>query len=197
VSLLPPDALPAVTPVIDVLEGLRVRYHIGGSFAIAAYGIPRASADVDVVAELRFEHVDMFVSQLEAQYYVNRDRVREAIEERGSFNLIHLARTMKVDVFVPERTRFAEQEQNRARPEIFEFASNPRVFYVKSPEDLVLRKLRWYRQGNETSERQWSDVVGLIKAQADRLDGNYLVAWAAELGVGDLLERAIIEADTR
>ncbi len=191
-----PDALPAVTPVIEVLERLRVPYHIGGSFAISSYGVPRASVDVDVIAELQPGHVDSFADLLEDRYYVSRERVREAIRERGSFNLVHLDTMMKVDVFVPELIPFARQEQMRARPENFEFAPSPRVFFVKSPEDLALRKLRWYRQGGEASERQWSDVVGLLKAQAGRLDRDYMIRWATELGVSDLLDRAMSEAES-
>ena len=85
------DALAAVTLVVDVLEQLHVRYHIGGSLASSAYGMPRASADVDLVAELRLEHVDMFVGELQADYYVDRERVLEAVRRRRSLNLIHLS----------------------------------------------------------------------------------------------------------
>jgi len=194
VSQAPFDVLVAVTPVVDVLEQLHVRYHIGGSLASSAYGMPRASADVDLVAELGLEHVDSFVGQLQADYYVDRERVLEAVRQRQSFNLIHLQTAMKVDVFVSEMLPFSQQEQNRARPETLDIAPNARVFFLKSPEDLVLRKLSWYRAGGEVSERQWSDVVGVLKVQAERLDRDYLTRWAAELEVADLLERAFTEA---
>lgn len=193
-SLTPPDVLAAATRVVDTLEHLGVRYHIGGSLASSAYGMPRATADVDLVAELHPEQVDAFVDQLQAEYYVDRERAREAVNQRRSFNLIHLDTMVKVDVFVPEARPFDQQELNRARPQTLDVAEAARLFFVKSPEDLVLRKLSWYRAGGEVSERQWSDVVGVLKVQVERLDSAYLTHWAAVLELTDLLERAIAEA---
>ena len=185
-----PEALAALAPVVDVLERLGVRYHIGGSLASSTHGLPRSSADVDVIAELRPEHVDDLVAALDADYYVDGTHARDAIRSTTSFNLIHLDTMMKVDIFVSEAGEFPRQEQARARPESFGQGESTRIFMVKSPEDLVLRKLLWYRAGGETSERQWSDVVGVLKIRGAQLDGSYLDQWATELQVADLLERA-------
>jgi hypothetical protein len=62
---------------------------------------------------------------------------------------------------------------------------------VKTAEDTLLRKLEWYRLGGEVSDRQWSDVVGIVRTQAERLDGEYLRQWARVLEVDDLLTRAL------
>ena len=193
--LSPPDALAALTPIVDILERLGVRYHIGGSLASSAYGRPRATADVDLVAELRTEQVGALVQQLQGRYYVEQAAVREAVQTRRSFNCIHLDTMIKVDVFVPEDRHFDAQEMSRARPQALDVAADARAFFVKSPEDLVLRKLDWYRAGGEVSERQWSDVIGVLKVQAGRLDREHLTHWAAELKLTDLLERALAEAD--
>jgi hypothetical protein len=67
----------------------------------------------------------------------------------------------------------------------------PRTVNVKSPEDTLLRKLVWYRRGGEISDRQWGDVLGIVRTQAERLDLSYLRDWAGVLGVADLLERAL------
>jgi hypothetical protein len=194
--MTPPDAmaLAAVRLVVETLERLSVPYHVGGSFAISAYGIPRASADVDIVADLETEHIAPFVERLQAHYYVNRDSVLEAVRQRSSFNLIHSETAMKVDVFVAEPAPFARQEQERSRRATFGDAEGAPSMLVKSPEDLILRKLLWYRAGHEVSERQWSDVIGLLKALDDELDLEYVRRWAVELHVADLLDRALSAA---
>ena len=65
---------------------------------------------------------------------------------------------------------------------------------MKSPEDLILRKLDWYRAGYGVSENQWRDVVGMLQVQAGQLDQAYLRSSAMELGLTDLLERARVQA---
>ncbi len=66
---------------------------------------------------------------------------------------------------------------------------------VASAEDTLLAKLEWYRMGGEVSERQWRDVLGALKVQAGALDLEYLHRWASELGVDDLLERALTQSE--
>lgn len=114
----PPDVLAAVTPVVDVLERLGVAYHIGGSFASSAYGVPRATADVDLVADLRPQHVQPFVDALQAGYYVEEATIREALQRRRSFNVIHLHTMLKVDVCrrnVSARRALAPPRASRSR----------------------------------------------------------------------------------
>jgi hypothetical protein len=72
-------------------------------------------------------------------------------------------------------------------------APNAPQFPVASPEDIVLAKLEWFRLGDETSERQWSDVVGILKV-TENADRGYLNRWAAAMGLSDLLERALADA---
>jgi len=68
------------------------------------------------------------------------------------------------------------------------------AFYVASPEDTVLAKLQWYRDGGGMSDRQWNDVLGVLKVQGATLDRSYLNEWARELGITDLLHRALDDA---
>ena len=66
--------------------------------------------------------------------------------------------------------------------------------FVTSPEDVILSKLEWYRMGGEVSDRQWRDILGVLKTRAGELDLTYLHQWAKELKVNDLLERILKEA---
>lgn len=95
-----PDIFQALEPVIQAFEMLGIDYQIGGSIASSAYGIARATLDVDLVADLREQHIRPFVEHLSAAYYMDEDRVRDAVARQSSFNLIHLESMFKVDVFV-------------------------------------------------------------------------------------------------
>ena len=75
-------------------------------------------------------------------------------------------------------------------------ADPPRWAPVKSAEDVILRKLQWYEEGGRVSERQWKDVLGVLKTQGNRLDAAYLEEWARRLGLFDLLTKARSESAT-
>jgi hypothetical protein len=97
-------------------------------------------------------------------------------------------------VFVRRAEPFDLSEFQRQAPYRL-VQETPRDVMVKSAEDIVLRKLLWYRMGHEISERQWSDVLGVLKTQGEKLDRTYLRSWAEDLQVADLLEKALEEAD--
>jgi hypothetical protein len=112
---------------------------------------------------------------------------------QSSFNLIHYETAFKVDIFICKTRAFDQSQLKRRRTSIF--ATDPeRRVYVTSPEDIILSKLEWYRMGGEVSDRQWRDIIGVIKTRADNLDSDYLHKWAKELNVSDLLERALIQS---
>ena len=187
------DLVAALAPVTGALEGLGVRYYLGGSVASSAHGVARASLDADLIAELEPSHVERLARQLAGAYYVPLDHMHAAAAERRSFNLIHLATMFKIDVFVSKGRPFDRSAAERARPWAIG-GETTRRFFVASAEDTALAKLEWFRLGGGTSERQWWDVVGILKvADADR---PYLRRWAAALGVDDLLERALTDADS-
>jgi hypothetical protein len=188
------DLVSALRPVADAFDALGVRYYIGGSVASSAHGIARASLDADLVATLEPHHVDSLVNRLTAAYYIPVDRLRSAVATRSSCNFIHLATMFKIDVFVSKGRPFDRQAVDRARPQAIADAPDAPRFPVASPEDTVLAKLEWFRLGGETSERQWWDVVGILKVTAGA-DRSYLRRWAASLGVSDLLERALTDAN--
>ncbi len=180
--------------VTDVLEKLSVPYLIGGSLASTLYGMVRTTQDSDIVAEMRLEHLQPFISSLHDEFYVDDEMIAEAIQRNSSFNIIHRETMFKVDVFIPRPRPFLESQLARAQKQIFNFETEISAKFA-SPEDTILSKLEWYRMGGEVSERQWRDSLGILKTRAGELDLDYLRKWARELKIADLCERALKEAE--
>jgi hypothetical protein len=190
--MLDPAAFSATLAVTDLLETLNVPYVIGGSVATTAHGMIRSTMDVDLVADMKIEQVASFVAALEDQFYVDEGSIRQAIERRSSFNLIHLPTMIKVDVFLPKDRPFDQQQLARRIAQPVSPDSSETV-WILTAEDAILAKLDWFRMGGEVSERQWRDILGVMKTQREALDLAYLQLWAERLGVADLLERALEE----
>jgi hypothetical protein len=191
-----PGLVEALTPFVEALERLDVFYYVSGSVASSSYSVGRSTIDIDIVADLQAHHVDLLVEQLERDYYVDAEMARDAIRRRTSFNIIHIPAMFKIDVFIPKAQPFDQEEARRAVQRVLADDSSSRLFYVSSAEDIVLRKLEWYRLGGEISQRQWLDVLSVLKVQAQKLNTAYLQHWAEQLGLEDLLDRAIKEAES-
>lgn len=190
------DILEALRPVVVVLDGMGVAYEIGGSVASSACGVPRTTLDVDVVAALGRDHIPEFVARLQSLYYVDENAALEAVERQSSFNLIHLETMLKVDVFVLKSRVYDQNAFQRKRKDRLSVDPAGDSFYFASPEDVVLNKLEWFRLGRELSERQWTDVIGVLKVQRGTVEIPYMRHWAGILGITDLLERAFLESGT-
>ncbi len=191
--VLPEEALNVILDLARVLEDLKVPYAVGGSLASSMHGIPRSTQDGDLVADLRAEHVQPFVTAVAQIFYVSPERVLQAVQRRSSFNLVHLKTAIKVDIFVLGTDPLSLQEM--ARRQVLPFPGEPAtMLYVASAEDTVLQKLLWYEKGNRVSDRQWNDILGVLKVQGSRLDFGYLKEWADRIGVDDLLRQACDDA---
>ena len=184
------EPLLVVARIATAFESLSVPYIVGGSLASSVYGIPRATQDVDLVAVLSLDHVEPLTVALAGEFYVDGDMIADAIKRRASFNVVHLATMFKADVFVPGRDSWTLEELKRGRTEQFDVESRAVSIRFASPEDTLLHKLVWYKLGNEISERQWRDVLGIMKVQGSQLDSSYLDLWADAIDVVALLNRA-------
>lgn len=180
--------------VAKIFEELGIKYLIGGSLASSLHGIPRATQDVDIVADIESNHVESLVEALKAEFYVEADMIREAIGNASSFNVIHLATMFKVDVFVLKPDHISQQEMMRR--EAYQISDSAQEqLYVATAEDIILHKLYWYQLGGKISERQWNDALGVIQVQGDQLDYVYLRQMAQQRGVSKLLAQILEEAN--
>jgi hypothetical protein len=179
-----------LSQVAAVLEHQSIRYVLVGSFASSIHGIYRSTADIDVLADIKAEQVHPLFEALRKSFYVDEQVMRNAVAQRRSFNAIHFDSVFKVDFFISKSDEFARVQLDRRELRRISPDKNEAV-YVASAEDTILAKLQWYRAGNETSNNQWNDVLGIFGTSEHELDFDYLRFWAEKLGLTDLLEKAI------
>jgi hypothetical protein len=175
------------------LDAMGVDWLIGGSVASSLHGIPRATQDIDLVADLGPEHAGPLSEALANDFYADDGMIRDAIQRRTSFNIIHLPTMTKIDVFVLKRDAISQSEMQRRRYHAIGPEGIVRL-PVASPEDIILQKLDWYRRGGHVSERQWRDVLGVIAVSGAGLDRVYLRTQAEAWGLLVLLEEALTGA---
>lgn len=167
---------------IEVLETLRIDYMLVGSVASSAYGEPRLTQDIDVVVDLRADQVARLCAAFCApEYYVSPDAAAEAVRQGGQFNIIHPSSGNKIDLILARKDRWGrEQFRRRQRAWILP----DREGYIARPEDVILSKMEYYREGG--SEKHLRDITGILKISPDQVDRDYVGLWAGRLGLTDI-----------
>jgi hypothetical protein len=189
------EIVAALAPVIKAFDEAGIQYYIGGSIASSAFGIARATLDVDIVSKLGYEHIKPLINILKNEYYIDEEMIKDAIKKEFSFNLVHLGTMLKIDVFILKKRNYEQKAFERKILEKFSDDPEALEVYLCSPEDIILTKLDWYKSSGEVIEQQWRDILGVIKIQTYKLDKSYLKTWAKELDVYDLLKRGFEECN--
>jgi hypothetical protein len=164
-------------------DALGVVWLVGGSIASSLLGEPRATHDVDLVADVRGVHVGPLCARMIDAFYIDEAAVQWAVETRRTFNVIHLASMIKVDIYCSKDDALARAQLDRRQI----LALPPHRIPVSSPEDVILQKLSWFEAGGRVSDRQWRDLLGVVRVQRERLDRAYLDHHAREHGLTELL----------
>jgi hypothetical protein len=189
-----PQRMEAIEQFARVLDTLHISYAIGGSIASSLYGTARFTEDADITIALFSPLADKFYEAVKDDFYISEQAMRQALIARSSFNIIHYKTAFKIDIFVEGRTDFEQRLIARGRETKLADSAQMSLRLV-SPEDIVLLKLRWFHAGGCISQRQWSDVLGVLKVQRQALDYGYMKESARELGLAELLTNAISEAE--
>lgn len=186
------DAIDVALAVARAIESVGGAYFVGGSVASSLQGEPRATNDIDVVVELPLGRLSDFVRALGADFEVDLDMLRDALLHGRTCNIFFLPSVMKVDLFAVGSTQYDEAEF--ARRKAVPVRSSGETLVLKTPEDTVLRKLLWFREGGGVSDRQWRDILEVLRVSGSGMDGAYLASWASRLGIDALLAKAQNEA---
>lgn len=167
----------------DFFESIGVHYRVVGSMASMAYGEPRLTIDVDMVAELTTEHIDALVAAFpDPDYYVSAQAAVDAVRRKAQFNIIHIPSGLKVDVIIPSQTEFTAAERSRVRKIA---SSGEYSAWFASPEDVILNKLTYFRMSGGASQKHVRDIGGMIKLLGEKLDQAYIELWAEKLSVSN------------
>ena len=187
------EILSALEPVVEVFSKLGIDYYIGGSVASSAFGLPRTTLDIDIVAEVKTSHAGDLANALKHEYYVEQSMIEEAIKRHSSFNLIHNSTCFKIDVFISKGRLFDKLSIKRKKEGILDADFPEKHFFFASPEDIIISKLEWFKTGGLVSERQINDIRGIIKVQGGKLDFDYLKNTADSLKLSDILTKVLHE----
>ncbi len=183
------ESLQVLREVVAVFRAMGIIHAVGGSMASSIHGSPRQTHGADMTVEAYPGREEEFAGHFGEGYYIDVGAIKQAIRARSSFNVINQHIGFKVDIFVRKDRPFELSALQRRVDRPLSQTPGDTVS-VLSPEDIVLHKLEWFRLGGEISDRQWGDILGVLRVQGDRIDNAYLDHWAIELGMADLLQQA-------
>lgn len=188
------DPLWLARQIADILDDLAIPYYVGGSVASSLQGEVRYTEDLDLVINIQPSQVQPLINRMSGQFYISDIAVSEAmVGQTSSFNVIHLETTEKADIFVMRSDAFSNSKMARRQLHIPDDDLS-KSFYICSPEDTVLQKLVWFKMTRNQSQKQWRDILGVLKIQGARLDFDYVWEWANTLRLTEELTTALTEA---
>jgi hypothetical protein len=177
--------------IAKILDGLGIKYCVTGGYAVSIWGRPRSTFDVDVVIQMRPEGIKALASslrQLSKAGYIEEETAREAVSKGGEFNFIHPESGIKIDFWaIKENDVIGENELRRRVARIV----GGREIYFISPEDLILSKLRWFKESD--SSRHLEDIQSIVTIQGDSLDRAYLREWSQKQSTAAILDRILLK----
>jgi hypothetical protein len=174
--------------LFTTLESLGVTYAIGGSVAAMMYSEPRFTIDVDLMVSAPLQQLNQLVREVESwQVYITPF---EAIVETNlpggmPFNIIDGTIGTKADLYIAQNSGLDASAMARRRKLVWDRETGTAAWFL-SPEDVILYKLSYYRQGGEVAQKHPTDIARMLDMIGSQLDLTYLSQWATAIGVADL-----------
>jgi hypothetical protein len=170
--------------IVQCFEKLKIPYLIKGAIASIAYGEPRFTNDIDIVADINLGQANALRSFFpKNEFYLDVDSVKNAIEGRHQFNIIHPSSGLRVDVIISKKDDFDQSRFKRIKRLN---VSEEESANFAAPEDVIIKKLEYFKKGG--SEKHLRDIASMLKISADMIDCNYISSWAKKLGLTEIWE---------
>ena len=170
--------------LVDCFEKLKIPYFVTGAIASIAYGEPRLTNDIDIVVDMSLTHIDAVKSCFsEKEFYLDKNSMREAINRRSQFNIIHPESGLKADVIITKKDDFDQSRFVRIKKL---HVSETKSAAFASPEDVIIKKLEYFKQGR--SEKHLRDIASMLKISSELIDRTYVSSWAKKLTFSEIWE---------
>ena len=179
--------------IVYVFEHLQIPYLVTGSVASMAYGEPRLTNDIDIVAAVDEQHIKGLISAFPPDdFYISEDMIRDAIHHHGQFNIIHPTSGLKVDVIIKQNTPFDRSRFGRGHR--IHPAETYRANFA-APEDMIIKKMEYYKEGG--SEKHLRDITGILKISGELVDRKYVSEWVHRLGLTEIWDAVLRRLDDK
>ncbi|MEM9275021.1 MAG: hypothetical protein AAGA80_18955 [Cyanobacteria bacterium P01_F01_bin.143] len=179
------DSISLASVLHQILTKLDVSYYVTGGVAAIAYGEPRTTQDLDIVIYIDFSNLSRLVSELENNgfYVAGLDDV--VIGKISILQVTQIETISRADIIITTDEPY--EQLKISRRQVYSLPDGTDII-IASAEDIIPSKLAWSRQSK--SDKQWRDILGILKTQRERLDFDYLNQWSQQLEVYDELEKA-------
>ena len=173
--------------LVDAFEKIGIRYFITGSIASIFYGEPRFTNDIDVVAEIKEMHIPKLLESFpENEFYISEAAIRDAINRKYQFNIIHPNSGLKIDVIISKSTSFNESRFKRARK--IDVLDGIKANFA-SPEDVIIMKMRYYKKGG--SDKHLRDILSILEISNEIIDKKYIEKWVNDFALNEIWQAII------
>jgi len=173
--------------VVCALDEIEAPYMLVGAFAATAFGLRRATFDVDIIVDLSEPHFDALARRFPPpRYYADPEQMRSSTQMGIMFNIIDTTLGAKADLVPLSREpAYRRAFARRIRRTFTDEDAAEFEAWCARPEDIIVGKLMAWQEGR--SDKHPSDIreilaFALSDMSDEPLDMGYISLWAARLG---------------